>query len=486
MESLNTKVRLIARRAFGFRSAQALIALSELTLGGLCPPLPGRQRLYWTHGYARRPLKRVCPSCYPRRGGQRMKFRLLGPLLVVDGTRTLPINGFRKRCTLAILLLHLNQVVSPELLIDELWGDRPPPTALQSLRVHISEIRKVMGFAMLRTQRTGYVLEADAELVDIHQFERLVEDGMAAIEAGELAAGAALLHDALALWRGLTLADFVYEPFAQIEIVRLEEARLAALEARIEADLALGRHVAVVSELKTLIAEHPHREHFRSQLMLALYRAGRPSEALTAYRDTWHTFTDELGIEPSAELSGLERAILAQDVTLELGLPARHTPPPSVRKTVTVLHVDLGAARSGTLDPESGTWPLVADLDRVLAVAGYYAGTLLVRDPVATTVVFGLPILHEDDALRAVRSAMEARDQMAIELQPGIGIATGEVLVSGGLIHSGVVNALAVRLAHSAGPGDILLDEATRQLVSHAVTVDSLDGDSGATPSLGV
>ena len=138
--------------------------------------------------------------------------------------------------------------------------------------------------------------------------------------------------------------------------------------------------------------------------------------------------------------------------------------------------VPLGAGRR---DPESGNWPLAADLERVLEVVGPYAGTALTREPGATTVVFGVPVLHEDDALRAVRGAIEVREQMAIEPRPRIGIATGEVLASGGLIHSGAVDAVAVRLAHSAGPGEILLDDATRQLVSHAVTVDSLDGDSG-------
>jgi DNA-binding SARP family transcriptional activator/tetratricopeptide (TPR) repeat protein len=412
-----------------------------------------------------------------------MEFRLLGPLQVVDGPRTLPINGFRQRCTLAILLAHLNHVVSPDLLLEELWGEHMPATALQALRVHISQVRKVLGIGVIRTLPTGYVLEVDPDQVDVHRFERLVDEGTVAVVTGEHAAGAALLREALALWRGPALADFVYEPFAQVEIGRLNELRMAALEARIDADLALGRHAALVSELKTLAAEHAHREHFRSQLMLALYRAGRQAEALEVYRDTWRTLADELGIEPGAELRSLEQAILRQEAWLSPEQPTvdRQTAPSLVRKTVTVLHVDLGgAARSETLDPEYSSWPLARDLDRVLPTAKQYARTLLARQPDAISLVFGVPVLHEDDALRAVRSAIEARAQIDVELQPRMGIATGDVLASGGAIHSGAVSDLAVRLAHFSRPGEILLDDASRRLVSHAVTFESVDGGAAA------
>src|SRR5262245_29209030 len=216
-----------------------------------------------------------------------MDIRILGPLVVLDldGARTVELGGLRKRSTLAILVLNLNRVVSSDRLVMELWGERPPPTALQTVRVHVSQIRRALGHSSVRTVASGYVLELDPQHVDACRFERLVDEGRAALSVGSNAAGAALLREALALWRGPALADFMYEPFAQVEISRLEDLQVGALEARIDADLALGAHVEVIGELTALIARHPFREHLRGQLMLALYRAGRPSEALAAYRD---------------------------------------------------------------------------------------------------------------------------------------------------------------------------------------------------------
>jgi class 3 adenylate cyclase len=284
----------------------------------------------------------------------------------------------------------------------------------------------------------------------------------------------------LALWRGPALTDFVYEPFAQAEIGRLDELRMAALEARMDADLALGRHAAVVSELKSLAAEHPHREHFRSQLMLALYRAGRPAEALEVYRDTWRTFADELGIEPGAELRGLEQAILRQEAWLSQPLeqPAvdRPTAPSLVRKTVTVVHVDLGdVGDHQSLDPEASRWGLAARrLDQIAERAARHSGVVVAREADAITMAFGLPLLHEDDALRAVRAAVDIRELIGGQPRPRVGVATGEVLATTSSMQSGVLGGASIRLAFTGQPGQIVIDNATYSLVEHAVEVDSL------------
>ncbi|HYW88443.1 MAG TPA: BTAD domain-containing putative transcriptional regulator, partial [Chloroflexota bacterium] len=410
-----------------------------------------------------------------------MEFRLLGPLQVVDGPRTLALNGFRQRCTLAILLLNLNHVVSADLLLEELWGERAPATALQALRVHISQIRKVLGADVIRTLPTGYTLEVDPDHVDVHRFERLVDEGTAAVVSGEHASGAALLHDALKLWRGPALTDFVYEPFARAEIGRLDELRMTALEARIDADLALGRHAALVSELITLVAEHGHREHLRWQLMLALYRAGRPAEALEVYRDTWRTFADELGIEPGAELRSLEHAILGQEAQLQLNLEQPPvdplTPPSLVRKTVTLLRVDLGDICDQTLDPEVGpSGPAARRLEQVAERAARHSGVMVARETDSLTLAFGLPLLHEDDALRALRAAVDIRELIPEESRPRIGVATGEVLASTNAMQPGALGGASIRLAFAASPGQIAIDDATYKLVEHAVDVDSLGG----------
>jgi DNA-binding SARP family transcriptional activator/tetratricopeptide (TPR) repeat protein len=407
-----------------------------------------------------------------------VEFQILGPLEVLDGSRVVSLGGRRKRGVLAILLLHLNRVVSSERLIEELWGERPPATALQAIRVHVSQIRKVLGPDLLRTLPAGYVLELGPDQLDARRFERLVDEGRAAIAVGDAATAAALLHEGLALWRGPALADFTYEPFAQAEIAHLEDLRVAALEARIEADLALGGNIELVGELESLIAEHPLRERFRAQLMLALYRAGRQSDALDGYREARRLLVEELGLEPSPELRALESAILRQDASLGLALlsPQRVAPQPSVRKTVTVVHVDLGSAGAEVPDPEALARRLEGPLEQVLVVVGRHEGEVTAQLADAASATFGLPSLHEDDALRAVRAAVDLREHLAerYELQPRIGIATGEVVASAPSLPVGAVAGAAARLANVAQPKEIVLDDATRRLVANAVDVEPL------------
>jgi DNA-binding SARP family transcriptional activator len=244
-----------------------------------------------------------------------MEYRVLGPLEVRDGDRSLPLAGAKQRALLALLLLHANQMLSRDRLIDELWGEEQPDTAVQSLHVYVSRLRKLLPTGTLLTRPPGYLLKLEPDELDLRRFERLLSDGRKALARDDPGRASRVLHDALALWRGPALAEFAFEPFARVEIGRLEDLRLAAVEERVEADLALGRHAELIGELEVLIAENPHRERIRGQLMLALYRSGRQAEALEAYHDA-HAALDELGIEPSERLRELERAILNHDATL--------------------------------------------------------------------------------------------------------------------------------------------------------------------------
>jgi predicted ATPase/DNA-binding SARP family transcriptional activator len=245
-----------------------------------------------------------------------MQYRVLGPLEVRDGEESLPLAGAKQRALLALLLLHANRVLSRDRLIDELWGDEPPATAVTSLQVYVSRLRKVLPADRLLTRPPGYVLEVEPDELDLRRFERLLAEGHEALAADDAERAAIVLHQALELWRGPALAEFAFEPFAQAEIGRLEDLRLAAVEERIEADLALGRHADLIGELEALIAENPHRERLRGQLILALYRSGRQAEALQAYQAARRAL-DDLGIEPSEELQRLEKAMLTHDSALE-------------------------------------------------------------------------------------------------------------------------------------------------------------------------
>src|SRR6266536_4864621 len=227
-----------------------------------------------------------------------MDFRLLGPLEVFAGPAQVQIAAGRQRALLAILLLHANRTVSRDQIVDGLWGDDVPNSAPKMVQIHVSQLRKALPEPRLRTRPPGYVLEVGEDELDLARFERSVADGRRALSQGDAAGASRLLRDALALWRGSALAEFS-EPFARHEGARLMELRLAAVELQIEAELALGHQHEVVSELETLIAQHPLRERLRSQHMLALYRSGRHAEALASYQTFRRTLAEELGIEPS-------------------------------------------------------------------------------------------------------------------------------------------------------------------------------------------
>ena len=251
-----------------------------------------------------------------------MQFRILGPLEVWSSSGEVSLGGPKPRALLALLLLHTNEIVPADRLIDELWGEDSPEDAAAVLRVNVSRLRKALPQDVLTTRSPGYFLRVDAEALDLHRFERLVDEGRSLLARGLAADASERLHDALSLWRGQPLADFAYESFAQGAIARLEEIRLAAVELRVDADLSLGSDDELVGELEVLVTEHPLRERLRGYLMMALYRSGRQADALDAYQSGRRALVDQLGIEPSPALRELERAILRQDPSLDLAPPA--------------------------------------------------------------------------------------------------------------------------------------------------------------------
>src|SRR3989454_4568113 len=246
-----------------------------------------------------------------------LEFRLLGPVEAVIDGQPVALPAAKPRALLAILLLDRNRVVSVGRLVEDLWGDEPPETATKALQGYVSQLRKALGAERVLTKPPGYSLRVEEGELDLDRFEQLVREGRELLASGDSKAAARRLGEALDLWRGTPFAEFLAEPFARDAGARLEEARLAALEDRIEADLALGRHARLLPELEELVAREPLRERPRAQLMLALYRSGRQADALELYRRTRETLNEELGIEPSLELQELERRMLQHDPTLE-------------------------------------------------------------------------------------------------------------------------------------------------------------------------
>jgi DNA-binding SARP family transcriptional activator len=274
----------------------------------------------------------------------RLELRILGPLELVRDGSSVALGGPLERAVLALLALRSGATVSRERLISDLWGDDPPVTAVSVLQTYVSHLRRALPEERLVTRAPGYALRLEPGELDLHAFEELALEGRDALASGDAATAADRLRQALALWRGPALADVVKAEFGRIEAARLEELRLAALEERLQADLALGRHAEIVAEIEALVVEHPLRERLRSQHMLALYRCGRQSEALAAYRDARKTLVDELGIEPGRALRELESAILRQDPSLD---PQEE--PPAIRahaRSLVVVCVD-----EGSLDP---------------------------------------------------------------------------------------------------------------------------------------
>src|SRR5919201_1093184 len=386
------------------------------------------------------------------------RFSLLGPLAVTLDGEPVSLGGQKRRALLATLLLEPKRVVSRDRLIDALWGEDPPDTARNTVQVYVSQLRKLLPEGMLETAPPGYRLAVEPDTVDVFEFVRLSEEGRAALAAGDAARAAETLRTALALWRGPPLADLAWEPFAQSEIVRLEELRLAALEDRIDADLALGRHGQLVSELEQLVAEHPLRERLRGQLMLALYRSGREAEALEAYQATRRALVDELGIEPSPALQQLETAILRQDPSLVASAPG-----PS--GTVTMLFTDIEGSTRLVRELSERYAEVLATHRRIVRAAVDESGGTEI-DTQGDAFFFAFPRARDAvlSAAAAQRALGEEKWPEGHALRVRMGIHTGEPgLGEEGYHGLGVVR--AARICAAGHGGQVLLSEATRSLL---------------------
>jgi DNA-binding SARP family transcriptional activator len=419
-----------------------------------------------------------------------MQVRMLGPFQLEEGGRRIPISGLRQRAVLASLLLRANEVVPSEQLLVDLWGEDSPPSAANALQAAISRLRRALPPGRLITRAPGYALRIFPEEIDVSQFEQLVSEGREVLAAGAAAQAARTLRQALSLWQGPALADFRYEPFAQAEIARLEELHLTCLEERVEADLALGSASVLIPELRRLVGEHPVRERLRGQLMLALYRDGRQTEALEVYREFRSVLREELGLDTTPLLRKLEAAILRHDSLLS---PASTTTvAPLARRPVTVLCVVLRvASSSGTaLDPEAHEVVNEHSVSCLTAVLERYGGRLATSARERLMGVFGATSVHEDDALRAVRASLDARSALVTEtgillrqhgasLACHFGIATAEALVGGPgpLGFAGDAETQAVTLAEAAEPGQILISRQTRELAAAAIETESAGSD---------
>ena len=401
-----------------------------------------------------------------------------------------------------MLLLRPNELVPTARIVDELWGEQPPATAVKTVQVFVSQLRKALGEGVLETQPGGYLLRVPPGTLDAQRFESLLDRGRRLLADGEPREAGELLREALALWRGPALADFQYEGFARNEIGRLDELRVVALEHRLEADLALGRHGEIVGELEALVRDQPLRERPRALLMLALYRSGRQADALAAYQEGRSLLVDELGLDPGQALQQLEKAILRQDPALEL--PAAAKPPPSPasavstappvveaaegRKTVTLVFCELAEAEDD--DPESLRIRTSRAVDLSAPIVERHGGRLERRVGAGVTAVFGVPIVREDDALRAVRAAIDLREVIGLEAR--LAVETGEVVTDDRGEIAGRVVSAGARLLREAALGEIVLGEATYGAVAHAVEVthgdpalirlESLDPDAVAVP----
>ena len=421
-----------------------------------------------------------------------MEFRILGPLEVREEGEALPLGGAKQRALLAVLLLHANEAVSADRLIDALWGERAPETAAHTLQVYVSQVRKALRSAgngardVLVTRPPGYLLRVQANELDLEIFKEQVEQGRRAMAEGDPAEAARLLAAGLDQWRGPPLDEFAYETFAQATIAELEELRLSAIEDKIDANLALGRHPDLVGELQTLVAEHPLRDRLRAQYMLALYRSGRQAEALEAYREARRMLTDELGIDPAPALQLLERAILAQDPALEWpGLPSTvgptAEPPTDVGSGATAIQTFLIAGVRGysTYTQEYGD-----------EAAGRLAARFAELTRKGVEARAGRMIeLRGDEALAAFASARQAIlaavdlqalfveqtiAEPAIPLAVGIGLDAGEAAPVEGGFRGGAVNRAAL-LCRLAGPAEVLSTREVGHLAGRTEGVTSVD-----------
>ena len=380
-----------------------------------------------------------------------MDFRILGPLEVDDDAgRAIEVGGRQQRLVLAMLLVHRNEVVSVDRLVDVLWGEQPPANAVKNVQIHVSRLRKALeaerrrgdqrAAVQVHTRANGYVLEVASGELDVDRFEQLVETGRRALAAEELEQAEADLREALSLWRGPPLADFEYDAFAQGEIARLEELRLVAVEEQIDVELALGRHGDITARLYCLVAEHPLRERLRADLMLALYRSGRKADALRVYDEARRMLAEELGLEPSESLRRLHTAVLADDPAL--AAPARVQPTsdtPGLARSPLPLFTRrsrmlLGAGGALLLASALAVALLTVTRDRTSAgIVSAGPNSLVAIDPETNRVVAEIPVGTRPESVIFARGHLwvaNLDDDTVSRVDPKVGrvvrtIATG-------------------------------------------------------------
>ena len=399
-----------------------------------------------------------------------MDFRILGPLEALDGARHVALGGRKRRAVLAVLLLHPNETLESERLIDELWGETPPANALKTLQVHVSRLRKELAPGVLVTREHGYELQLDVDELDAHRFEALLEDARGELAAGHPDRALAALERSLALWRGPPLADLAYEPFAQTEIARLEDLRVAAIEQAIEAKLELGRHSEVIGQLEQLVEEHPYREALHAQLMLALYRSDRQADALQAYQNARKRLVEDLGIEPGTRLRDLERAVLAQDESLAVEVaeaPVEEPRDELPSGVVTFLLTDIeGSTILWEDDAEAMAASLELHDELIQRGVDAHGGRLLKTQGEGDSTLSVFPRASDALAcaadLRASFGAVTWHGE--IELRVRIALHTGEAHERAGDYFGPALNR-AARLRGLADGGATLLSQATMEIV---------------------
>ncbi len=366
-----------------------------------------------------------------------MEFAILGTVEARVNGKALELGGGKQRALLAVLLLHPNEAVSRDRLIDALWGEHPPPSVHQSLDSYVSRLRKALGRDRLIRQSGGYVLVVEPGELDLDRFEALLRAAHGAAAAGDTASAATSLHAALGLWRGAALADVLYEPFASAAAERLEERRLGALEERIDVDLAAGNGGQIVPELEALVREHPLRERLLGQLMTALYRAGRQAEALAALQEARHRLASELGLEPGPQLRELERQILQHDPELDGGprravLTAdrsRRSALIAIMAAVAVAAAAIGAiVATGGGDSPSGGSEHESQLVSIDSESNNARESIgLSRAPAGLAAGFGSLWATDPTGQRVIRVDLGSgspTDRIAVGAQPG-SVATG-------------------------------------------------------------
>jgi DNA-binding SARP family transcriptional activator/class 3 adenylate cyclase/tetratricopeptide (TPR) repeat protein len=424
---------------------------------------------------------------------------VLGPLEVRAEGQQIDIAGPIPRRLLALLTTRPGRFVSVDALIDGLWGDDPPAAARSTLQSHVARLRRSLGVSgAIVAGPAGYRLAVDAADVDAFSFVTAVQEGHRRLADGDPAAAAAALSAGLAWWRGPAFAEFRGCAALEAEAVRLEQLRLDAVEWRIEAELASGACAPPVGELEGLVREHPAREGFWALLMRALYRAGRQADALAAYRRARRALVDELGVEPGRQLREAERLVLAHDPSLDPpasapgkqaavpapepqqplvtepavqdqdAVPPAQTEPAAERRMVVVAVLELPG---GAADPEEVAAQNRAFREHVRDRVVAHGGVVCADTGGTSVAIFGAPVAHEDDAVRAVRAAKAVARDWPGTPAPRAGVSAGEVVVTGE-VPTGGVSGLPVteadRLRTLAQPGDLVVDEPVRELIGPA------------------